>query len=388
MKAVMYGAGNIGRGFIAQLLSESGYFVEFIDVNDAVLNALNENGRYPVTILHKEGSEEVWVNNVSAVDGKDINAAAQAISNADIMATAVGVNVLKFIAKPIAEGIKRRWKNGNLGPLNIIICENLIGADSYLRELIAGELNTDEQKLLDEKVGFVEASIGRMVPVQTPEMQNGNILRVCVEAFDKLPLDKAAFKGEIPDIKNAILYSPFEYYIERKLYIHNMGHAATAYLGSIYGYTYIWEAIENPYIELFVLRAMTEAALSLAKKHKADCAELYNHVQDLIMRFGNRQLGDTVKRVGNDIKRKLGSGDRLVGAFNMCTENNMPPAFIKAGIAAALCFEHDETIKAMKPDNILKEFGRMDDETINEILKIKKMYDDKLSLKDILKALK
>ena len=113
MKAIMYGAGNIGRGFISQLLSMSGYSVKFVDVNDTVLDAINKNGRYPITILHKETSEEVWVEGVSAVDGKDVIKTAEAIAEADIMATAVGVNILKFIAKPVAEGLKLRWENGN-----------------------------------------------------------------------------------------------------------------------------------------------------------------------------------------------------------------------------------------------------------------------------------
>ena len=41
MRAVMYGAGNIGRGFIAQLFSESGYEVTFIDVSGPLIEALN-----------------------------------------------------------------------------------------------------------------------------------------------------------------------------------------------------------------------------------------------------------------------------------------------------------------------------------------------------------
>jgi mannitol-1-phosphate 5-dehydrogenase len=47
-KAVMYGAGNIGRGFIGQLFSESGYHVVFIDIADSVVDRLNKDGCYPV----------------------------------------------------------------------------------------------------------------------------------------------------------------------------------------------------------------------------------------------------------------------------------------------------------------------------------------------------
>lgn len=362
MKAVMYGAGNIGRGFIGQLLSQSGYSVSFIDVNPDVIKAINSAGRYPINILHKTTSEEIWVEGVSCVDGKDLDAVAKAIAEADIMATAVGVNILKFIAKPIALGLEKRWAEGNDTPLNIIICENLIGADKVLRQLISENL-ADASKL-DTLVGFVEASIGRMVPVQTPEMQNGNPLRVCVEAFDKLPLDKAAFKGEIPEIKNSILYTPFEFYIERKLFIHNMGHAITAYLGALRGYEYIWQAIEDPYIEIFVLRAMTQSAIALSKRHGVDVAELYDHVADLINRFGNRQLGDTVKRVGGDIKRKLSENDRLVGALKMCVEQGAQCDFIEMGIAAALCFPFDDTVKEMGAKAVLSDISKVENERI------------------------
>ena len=61
MKAVMYGAGNIGRGFIAQLFNLSGYETCFVDVNMDVVNRLNEEGKYPLFITDKgEYIKTVW----------------------------------------------------------------------------------------------------------------------------------------------------------------------------------------------------------------------------------------------------------------------------------------------------------------------------------------
>ena len=359
MKAVMYGAGNIGRGFIGQLLSQSGYHVDFIDVAPAVIEQLNTQNQYPVRILYKDTYEETMVTNVACIDGKDPEAIATAIAEADVMATAIGVNVLKFIIGNIAAGLKKRWENPDKAPLNIIICENLIGADSYLKGEIAKLMNDEEKKLLDEKVGFVEASIGRMVPVQTDEMKGDNPLRVCVESFGILPVDKAAFKGEIPAIKNMVPFTPFEFYIERKLFIHNMGHAFTAYLGAIMGVDYIWQAIENPYVELLVQRAMQQSGMALATKHNVPYIEINDHVLDLLNRFGNRQLGDTVKRVGNDLNRKLNPNDRIVGALNMCVEQGVTPNYICLAAAAAMNFSHDEV--SNKPaTEILAEICKID----------------------------
>ena len=179
MNAVMYGAGNIGRGFIGMLLSQAGYRVTFIDIAEPVVKALQEENTYPVRYVSGEGYEDVWVENVTAVNGKDETAAAQAIAGCDIMATAVGARILPFIVPNIVAGLRLRWAQ-NKGPLNIIICENLMDANKVLENLLREQLTQAEQALFTETVGLVEASIGRMVPVQTEEMKDGHPLRVCV----------------------------------------------------------------------------------------------------------------------------------------------------------------------------------------------------------------
>jgi len=337
--AVQYGAGNIGRGFMGQLFSQSGYEVIFIDVNQQIVDQLNKDRSYPVNIVTDTGNEELKIENARAVNGQDMDAIAEEISRADIMATAVGVNILPHIAGPIAGGLKKRWENRNWNPLNIIICENLLDGDKYLASLIRAELSETEKEFVSRYVGFVEASIGRMVPVMTREMQAGNLLRICVEPYSTLPVDKDAFVGEIPDIVNMIPFSPFEVYIQRKLYIHNMGHAVTAYLGARKGFKYIWQAIQDKEVKEIARNAMLESARALAAEHNYPLEDLQEHVDDLISRFGNRQLGDTVERVGRDIARKMSPNDRFMGAVRLCLRHGIDPKNIYIGMAAALKFD-------------------------------------------------
>ena len=239
-KAVMYGGGNIGRGFIGATLSQSGYAVTFIDVAEPVVKALSENHQYPVRYVSTNGYEDVLIENVTAVNGNDAEAASEAIAECDIMATAVGARILKFIIGNIVAGLRKRWARTD-APLNIIICENLMDANLVMEKMLKEQLSEEECKIFDERVGLVEASIGRMVPVQTDEMKDGDPMRVCVERYGFLPTDKAAFKGEIPEIRNMVPFAPFDFYIKRKLYIHNMGHATCAYLGDLLGYEYIYQ---------------------------------------------------------------------------------------------------------------------------------------------------
>lgn len=151
------------------------------------------------------------------VNGKGVNAIAEAMAGADIMATAVGVNILKFIAEPFAAGVKCRMEKGIKTPLNVIICENMIEADKYFILLVKSYLNEDEQKYFDAYIALVEPSIGRMVPATPKEISEKNLLAVCVEPYCELPVDKSAFKGEIPEIKNMVPFSPFDFYIRRML---------------------------------------------------------------------------------------------------------------------------------------------------------------------------
>ena len=353
MNAVMYGGGNIGRGFIGALLSQSGYQVTFIDVAEPVVKALQENNTYPVRYVTTEGHEDVWIQNVTAVNGNDTDAASDAISRCDIMATAVGARILKFIVPNIVAGLRKRWQQGR-GPLNIIICENLMDANKVLEGMLKEQLTDEEIALFDETVGLVEASIGRMVPVQTEEMKAGEPMRVCVEKYGYLPVDKAAFKGEIPQIRNMVPFEPFDFYIKRKLYVHNMGHATCAYLGDLLGLEYIYQAIAVPEIRVIVQNAMLESALALHKKYGAPLSDLQLHITDLLGRFTNAALGDTCQRVGGDPARKLGADDRLIGSSRLALEVGITPAYIAVGAAAALWRFLRENEKEQTVDNAVQ----------------------------------
>lgn len=335
MKAVMYGGGNIGRGFIGALLSQSGYEVTFIDVAEPVVKALSENHQYPVRYVSTDGHEDVMIENVTAVNGNASEAASEAITSCDIMATAVGARILKFIVGNIVAGLRKRWARTDK-PLNIIICENLMDANKVLEGMLKDLLTDEEKKIFDERVGLVEASIGRMVPVQTDEMKDGDPMRVCVERYGFLPTDKAAFKGEVPEIKNMVPFEPFDFYIKRKLYIHNMGHATCAYLGDVLGLPYIYQSIDVPEVRILVQNAMTESAMALSKKYGVALEEIMLHITDLLHRFTNAALKDTCQRVGGDPGRKLSPDDRLIGSSSLALQQGVIPAYIAVGAAAGL----------------------------------------------------
>jgi mannitol-1-phosphate 5-dehydrogenase len=356
-EAVIFGAGAIGRGFLGQLYSESGYRVTFVDVDQALLDALNRRGEYTIRLVTNDESEEVQVGPVAALHSSDVEAVADALSRAEIAATAVGAGILRHIAPAIARGIQVRRADEITPPLNLIICENLKGAAAITRDLVGAELTPDDQAFLDAHVGFVDTVIARMVPPLTPELRVQDPSMVIVEPYKELPVDRSGFVGEPPAVVGMIPYAPFSFFTERKLYIHNAGHALLAYLGYQAGYEYGYEALADDGIYFQVRGGMEESALALARKYSPARGALLANIEDLLGRFGNRALGDTILRLGRDPLRKLARTDRLAGAALNALAEGVTPTNLVTGIAAALAFNHPEDPVAGELQSKLHGYG-------------------------------
>ncbi|MBR6766419.1 MAG: hypothetical protein IKM02_00545 [Clostridia bacterium] len=354
--AIMYGGGNIGRGFIGKVFSDSGYEVCFLDIMQDVIDEMNRRGEYTVRIVSNEETYDTTVKPVRAVNSTT-EQALEEIVNCEIMATAVGVNILPRVAPSIAKAIIARMERTGK-PLNIILCENQLEVDILMRGWLYEHMNDEQKAWCDKNLSLIEPSIGRMVPPLTPEMREQDKLLICVEPYCELPVDKDAFKGEIPELTGLVPYSPFEFYIKRKLFLHNGGHALCAYLGYQKGYEYIWQAIADPEIYEAAKASMLTSAQALVAKFGEEIREnVENNVVDLLFRFQNKALMDTVARVGADPVRKLRRNDRIIGAALFAIEQGIDPMPIVKGIKAALKFDRAEDATAPEIQNALAENG-------------------------------
>ena len=131
-------------------------------------------------------------------------------------------------------------------------------------------------------------------------------------------------------------FAPFDFYLKRKLYIHNMGHATCAYLGDLLGLEYIYQAIDVAEIRILVQNAMLESALALSGKYGVALGDVVLHITDLLGRFTNAALKDTCARVGGDPARKLSPDDRMIGSSALALAQGTTPAYICVGAAAGV----------------------------------------------------
>jgi mannitol-1-phosphate 5-dehydrogenase len=366
-KLVLFGAGKIGRSFIGQLFSNGGYEVVFIDISEPLIDEINRKGRYRI-IIKGEEDHILNIENVRGVHLLNEPEAIDEVATAGILATSVGLAGLKGIFPVLAKGLLKRYMKNRYHPLDIIIAENMRNADEYFREHLLNLLPPEYP--FGPLVGLIETSIGKMVPIMHKKDIEADMLQIFAEPYNTLILNKKGFRNAIPDIKGLAPKENMKAWVDRKLFIHNLGHSASAYLGYLYNkdFIYLWESLGVPGIQSLVRSAMLQAAEILKAGYPGEFTNenLTEHIDDLITRFQNKALGDTIFRVGCDLNRKLGPEDRLSGAIHKALAMNLPYDRILFPLVAGCYFRASDEEGVMFIDDI--DFMKKHDDDIIQVL--------------------
>ena len=351
---VQFGAGNIGRGFMGHIYTEAGYEVVFVDVAPDLVRGLQERREYPLRLAGPDRFETLTIRPVTAIDGRDRDAAAEALAAADFACTAVGVPVLAHVVPALARGIERRFATTDAPALNVVLCENQLRCSELLRGLLARQLGSED---LLARVGLVESVVSRMVPVVPEADRQSEPLLAVAEDYPRLPVDARGFVGVPPALPAFEPVENFAGYAERKLFLHNMGHAAAAYLGYYKGFEFVHEAMADPEVDALVRGAISECSEALTRKHGFEREGMREHWEYLLRRFRNAALQDTIRRVARDPIRKLGPNDRLIGALQTCLDWDVAPDHLLTVTAAALRYDDPEDPAAVRLQSLLASGG-------------------------------
>ncbi|HET8868063.1 MAG TPA: mannitol-1-phosphate 5-dehydrogenase [Agrococcus sp.] len=344
MRAVHFGAGNIGRGFVGLILHRAGYEVAFVDVNAELIGMLRTADAYQVREVGPEATVHT-VTGFTGIDSKaDPAAAARAVAEADVITCAVGPNAMRFIAPVIREGLALRTD----APAVVMACENAIGATDTLREHVL-----EGAPELASKAVFANTAVDRIIPPQDPAG-----LDVVVEDFFEWSIDRTPFAEAAsapPTIPDAHFVDDLAPYIERKLFTVNTGHATTAYAGWVAGIGTIAEALEEPGIRSAVQAALADTARLLVAKFGFDADEHAAYVARAIERFENPALPDTCERIGRQPLRKLSRHERFVQPAVELLERGDTAEGLVAAYATALRFDAEGDEQAVELQRLLGE---------------------------------
>lgn len=331
MRAVIVGAGRVGCGFAADVLTRSGYDVTVVGRGATISRLRRHRGFWFVRAEGGDTATDHWIPLAGAVDTHDAEAVAHAIAHADVVCTAVGAGNLEGASAVVAEGLSR-----STGPTMVIGLENLEDAGAVLYGGVRAHIGAEA-----DRHGFSGAVVDRVVAQRVvPEDENHPVTFIG-EPGDECVVDAAALTARVAGapIVGMLPVDDFTAYYRRKLYRYSAGHAAAAYLGRLKGYRFLHAAIRDPEVRRVVTRVMKEGRRALADRYGGDVAGHKKDIRRIVERFGNAALGDTVDRVGRDVPRKVSGGDRLVGPARWALDAGVEPDGLVAAIAAAL-FSH------------------------------------------------
>lgn len=351
MKAVHFGAGNIGRGFIGLMLANSGFEICFVDVNETMVSLLQQRGKYTVEFA-SESHETTVVSNVTALNGNNLDEVVLAVAGADLVTTAVGVSTLKHIAEAIAQGIELRLRTAP-SPLQIIACENAIGGSTQLKKHVYSLFNETARELANRYIVFPDAAVDRIVPLQKHE----DPLKVVVEPFSEWVVERSALPEGGQEIKGVHYVDDLLPYIERKLFTVNTGHCCAAYYGFVEGYETIQEAMKNERLKEKVLKVLEETGAMLVKTYKFDEDEHRKYIFKILDRFTNPYLTDEVIRVARSPIRKISPDDRLIRPALRAYELGISTYHLAAAVAAALRFDYKDDPECVELQKSLRRNG-------------------------------
>ncbi|QCI22392.1 mannitol-1-phosphate 5-dehydrogenase [Buchnera aphidicola] len=354
MKALHFGAGNIGLGFVGKILSESNCDIIFSDINQNVIDSINNRKYYSVRILGKNQDNISNIKNISAIHFNNPKII-KIITLVNLITTAVGPSALDKVSSLISHGIILKFNMQSTTPLNIIACENKMQASSILKQYVLNKLPQKYHIYVQKYIGFVDCSIDTIIPSIVNKQMHSLLLTA--ENFQEWIVNITQFKGQVPKIINMQLSNNLDPFIERKLFTLNTGHAIAAYLGWIKKCKTIYEAILDEEIGVIVKNAMVESGKFLIKKYDFNMNDHLAYINKIFLRFENPFLLDNLTRVARNPIQKLRKEERLVKPLLGCIKYGLSCSNLAKGIASAFFYYNKNDSESMKIFSLIQSKG-------------------------------
>lgn len=370
MKALLFGAGKISRGFLAQLLQINDVEIVFVEKVQSLVNLLNEEKEYEVHILGDEKKNTI-VKNYKAIALDDIDSIAKEMKDADIAFTSVVGKNLRDLGNTIGKAyLKSKMFRNEEEILNFITCENWKNPIEDLKKGIYEAVPASNHANLKRDLSVTEAVIMRIAVEPSRENKEKYPLDVWVQDFWDLPVNKKYYKGKFPEWNYIHAIDDFGTLLEQKMYTNNTSNAGIAYLGHLLGYNKVADAANCSEISKFLDELYPEINKILEKGLGVDKEKQMEFAKKARDKYSNPLIIDEISRQAKDPIRKLGPDDRLVAPARMAIENGIQPVCITRVLAAAVYYDCKEDDSSVQLKGILSEKGF--EGVLQEICKINK----------------
>ncbi len=346
-KVVIFGAGKVGRGFLADLFFRAKWQITLVEVNPQMLRLLQKNNSWTIIRL-KDENETDFISDVEIVDGRDNKAVASAIEGADLLCTAIGGGHLQKWIEGIQVPILNRLQKGCI---DIIFAENHSQPAQFVREILL-QRNIPNMDSLFPRLGLVQAQIMRScIEPSKAQVEKYGPLTIRVQDHDTLPLDADSMVNsdvllEVPGLKPT---ANFSLELTRKVFTYNAINAVVSYLGSLKGYEFLADAANDTEIALIAQASGIEASNALIEAHGFVEVEQLKWATQALLKYQDRRIVDPIDRQCRDPIRKLGPKDRLLGPMLLAIDAGQSCPNLAIGFAAALAYDPSDEEKMRDP---------------------------------------
>jgi mannitol-1-phosphate 5-dehydrogenase len=352
-KVVVFGAGATGRGHVGLLAWQAGAQLVFADTDGDLIGRLQQAGGYRVNLYDGKTAQPIEVRGARFLDARQREAVAQEVAESSLALTSVFDQNLADVAITVARAAELCRAAGRQAPLNFIACENMQNSSSTLGRHALERLEGPARDWCRRHFGFPDCMISRVVPRPEPDP-----LVITAEAYNEWTARRDDFKGPplawLPALQ---LVDNQDARLERKLFMHNGGHAVCGYFGFHYGHQFVHQAVGDPRVVKPVVGACDQIGEVVRRKHGFSPSSIEEYKQDLYHRGAIPEMRDPILRVVRQPLRKLGPHERLLGPARLAPRYGLPRDHIVRGIVAVLKYHHPADAQSVEMQQLLAKQG-------------------------------
>ena len=333
---IIWGAGRIGRGFVADIFNQDPWHTVFVDIDKALVDNLNRAKKYTIHKATKDGITVTTIENgFSALHTGESDEIQNLFLTENLMLDiAVHAPKLPEVADQIAPFIEYRAENAPHLPMDVMMNVNMASPDERFVSLLEERLSEKALAYFKENVGVTGIFAMCISPVAPESILKDNPLALWNNGFHEQAIDKNRLKGALPVLPRLRLTDDVVKEETRKLYTLNMAHALVCYLGLKKGLETSFDAVNDASIREMLLSALEESSVGLIGEYGFSEEEMTLWRKTIVSLLENPYIKDDLQRLGADTRRKLGAYDRLVGPARLSVKHGRAPYALSRAIRA------------------------------------------------------
>lgn len=341
---IVWGAGRIGRGFVAELFDSSAFRTVFVDLNRALVEQLNARGKYTIVHATQDGlSRRIIENGFRAVHTDDAQAL-NTLFEEDQLLLDIAVHEPKLpeVADMLLPLFRRRMRICPNAAMDVMMNVNMPHPDERFLALMHERFTEAEYAWFTAHVGVTDIFAMCISPLSPEWLLREDALALFNNGYPEQAIDRSRLKGAAPSLPRLRLTEDVAREETRKLYTLNMAHALISYLGLPMGLKTSREAAVSEVLRPILTGALEEASFGLCRELGFSEDEMTEWRRTILNLLENPYIEDDLQRLGADTRRKLGAYDRLVGPARLCAKHGRAPVQLAKAIAAGYFYENDD----------------------------------------------